>query len=385
MKYLIVGDASSMHIFNFIRTVLLPQNYEIYLATLSAAPIKPDFLAFYEENHVHVLTIARKGQNGKKMSRLQRAMNNIKRLMMLKGLPTMDVCHVQSVYKTSMLLVFLNRKKFKSTIFTYWGSDILDQSKFTLWIREQCFSFASVITVTVENMKNEFEKIHGTKYQDKFVISRFATDGISCIHSLKDKVTRAECRTEYHIPTDKICITCGYNAFPAQRQDECLKIINSLSSEQKQKIFVIIPMQYGRENASYIENVKQLAQKCEFNTLILEEYVPFEQSVKLAISTDIYLHMRATDAFSNALKEHVYAKSYVIKGNWLKYPELDNMGAQILSLEKFEDLKSVLEKLLDNFVPLVNIELFDPIFELYSTDAVCKQWQSVINRALEAE
>lgn len=374
-----------MHIFNFIRTVLLPQNYEIYLATLSAAPVKSSFFAFYKENHVHVLTIARKGQSRKKKSKTERAMNSIKRLMLLKGLPTMDVCHVQSVYKTSMLLVFLNRRKFKSTIFTYWGSDILDQSKFTLWIREQCFSFASVITVTVQNMKSEFEKIHGMKYQDKLVISRFATDGISCIHSLKDKITRTECRMEYHVPVGKICVTCGYNAFPAQRQDECLKILNSLSSEQKQKIFVIIPMQYGRENATYIENVKQMAQKCEFGTLILEEYVPFEQSVKLAISTDIYLHLRATDAFSNALKEHVYARSYVIKGNWLKYPELDDMGAQVLSLEKFEDLKCALEKLLDDFVPFEKMELFDPIFELYSTEAVRKQWQSIIIRALETE
>lgn len=374
-----------MHIYNFIRTVLLPQHYEIYLATLSAAPIKPDFLAFYEKNHVHVLTIARERQNKGKLSKLDRMLNHFRRLTMLSGLPVMDICHVQSVYKTSMMLVLLNRKRIRRTIYSYWGSDILDQSKLTLWLREKCFSFANVITVTVKNMKHEFEKIHGTKYHDKLVISRFATDGISCIHSLKDRVTRAECREEYQIPAGKICITCGYNAFPAQRQDECLEILNELSSENKKKIFVIIPMQYGRESAEYIANVKRVAQSCDFETLILEKYVPFEQSVKLAISTDIYLHMRATDAFSNALKEHVYAKSYVIKGIWLKYPELDDMGAQVLSVNDLMDLRYELDVLLEDFKPLEKIELFAPMYDLYSTEAICAQWRSVINRALEAE
>ena len=66
-------------------------------------------------------------------------------------------------------------------------------------------------------------------------------------------------------------------------------------------------MQYGRMNdTDYINAVKQEQERADFDCIILKDFVPFEMSAKLAIATDIYLHLRDTDAFSNALKEHVY-------------------------------------------------------------------------------
>lgn len=40
MKYLVIGDSNSVHIYNFVKTVLLPNEYEVYLITLSVKPIR---------------------------------------------------------------------------------------------------------------------------------------------------------------------------------------------------------------------------------------------------------------------------------------------------------------------------------------------------------
>ena len=144
-----------------------------------------------------------------------------------------------------------------------------------------------------------------------------------------------------------------------------------------------MPLQYGKLEDGYVQEVKNIAEKCDFQCLILEKFVPFEESVKLAIATDIYIHLRDTDAFSNALKEHVYAKSHIIKGDWLKYPELDEMEASIISIPKYEELIPNITSLMD-LIKISNgeIEVFEPIFELYSTQAIKKQWEDVILKVL---
>ncbi len=64
MKYLVIGDANSMHIYNFVNTVLLPRGYEIHLLTLSSRPLRESYQQFYDEKGVKVHSIANKGYKG---------------------------------------------------------------------------------------------------------------------------------------------------------------------------------------------------------------------------------------------------------------------------------------------------------------------------------
>jgi hypothetical protein len=181
-------------------------------------------------------------------------------------------------------------------------------------------------------------------------------------------------------------ITCGYSAYAEQHQDVCIEAIQKLPPALRERIYVIVPMQYGRlDDHAYIEKVSTLAAHCDFPCEILREYVPFEKSVKLAIATDIYLHVRDTDAFSNALKEHVFAGSFVIKGDWLNYIELAEMRAPIQSISSLDDLEDVLYSTLKEYRISQEIKLFNPIYEMYSTASINSQWQDVLNRVLADE
>ena len=267
-------------------------------------------------------------------------------MRLMKSVPHMDICHVHSVYKTAMAMVLANRNKFDRLILSYWGGDIEDRSPETVKLREKCFPLADVITVTVQQTMRDFQALHGHVFDDKLRVTRFSTRGIDCIAGLRNTTTRMECRDYYGIPRDKLCITCGYSAYAEQHQDQCLREMMKLPAELREKIFVIVPMQYGRFDEEYIGRVYQAKSECDFACTILEEYVPFEVSAKLAVATDIYLHLRDTDAFSNSLKEHVYAGSTVVTGKWLNYIELEQMHAAMVSIGSMEELCDTLAKLI---------------------------------------
>lgn len=385
MKYLVVGDAASMHIYNFVKTVLLPRGYEVHLLTLSTERIKEKYREFYLEKGVFLHSLAEKNyKNLGKKDKLHRILNLIRKFFLWVEIPKIDICHIHSVYKTSVMMSLVNRFKYKKLIASYWGGDIEDRTGNIVRVREKCFKRAEVITVTVQQTLNDFREIYGNAYDDKLMVCRFATDGINCINKISKTATREECRQSYGIPDNKICITCGYSAYREQHQDRIIKELTKLPKELKEKIFVIVPMQYGRmTDTEYLSAVAAAAESADFDCVVLREFVPFEMSARLAVATDIYLHLRDTDAFSNALKEQVYAGSLVIKGDWLKYIELEEMKAPIISIPDFDSLEKTVETCLKNLTLSKKIQLFEPIYELYSADSVVSQWGAVIDRALK--
>ena len=385
MKYLIIGDANSMHIFNFIKTVLLPRKYEVHVLTLSNKPVRDMFFDYYLENGVVVHSIYQKGYSGlDKTDKTHRVLNLWRKFRLMKDVPTVDVCHVHSVYKTSMAMVLNNKKKFKKLILSYWGGDIEDRSSKVIELRRKCFEFADAITVTVKQTYNEFREIYGNKYDDKLSVCRFATAGIDFINGFVGKITKQDCRKSYGIPEGKICITCGYSAYREQHQDKCLEEIQKLPDEIRCKLFVIVPMQYGKlDDKEYFAKVESAKNNADFDCVILKEFVPFEMSARLAVATDIYLHLRDTDAFSNALKEHVYGGSHIITGSWLKYIELEELKAPMTVIDSFDQLNKTLINILKNFEIKKDLEPFEPIYELYSGDKIVEQWSQVVDIALK--
>lgn len=376
-KYLIIGDANSMHIYNFVKTVVLPLDYEIHLMTLSCERVKESYREFYKINNITLHSIAEKlGKTVPNATRKQRLFNLIKKWKLARSLPNFDICHIHSVYKTSMLLYLMNRKKFRYLIASYWGGDIEEKRSFVVKMRKKCFRYAKAITVTTKKTYEDFQEIYGTIFNNKLQICRFATAGIECIRSIYTKKDAFECKKDLDIPTQKICITCGYSAYAEQHQDTILSKIALLPNEIKKSIFVIVPMQYGRYNKEYIDKVHNEAEKCGCEYRILEEYYSFEKNAEVTVATDIYIHMRDTDAFSNSLKEQVYSGSQCLVGSWLKYYELEEINVDIMRVDNFDSLP---DKLLESILSKKNKkELVVPIYELYSSEAIKAQWGNII-------
>lgn len=64
--------------------------------------------------------------------------------------------------------------------------------------------------------------------------------------------------------------------------------------------------------------------------------------------------------------------------DWLRYPELDEMKANVESIPSFDSLGERLEKAVEETKIQDKITLSEPIYELYSTQAVKNQWNELI-------
>ena len=237
MKYLVIGDANSMHIYNYTKNFLLPRGYEIHLLTLSVNPVKESYKDFYKQNGVMLHSVAEKNYKGlNKTDKFHRILNLLRKLWLMHDVPKVDVCHLQSVYKTSVMMARLFKQKHKKLILSYWGGDLLEKDPKIIKLIKKCLNRADCITVTVKHSLELFKIVYGNEFDNKLQVCRFATAGIDCINEIEKTQTLAECRESYNIPKDKICITCGYSAYREQHQDRCLEIIGTLPKELKEKI-----------------------------------------------------------------------------------------------------------------------------------------------------
>ncbi|MBE6529484.1 MAG: glycosyltransferase [Ruminococcaceae bacterium] len=380
LNYLIIGDANSMHIFNYVQNVLGFEKYHVALLTLSTKRVREEYRNFYQQHNVKLYSIAEQyGSDVPNGTKKQRIVNFLRKFKLAKSLPKFDVCHIHSVYKTSLVFYLLNKRKFKTLIASYWGGDIEDRSKFLVKLRAKCFRKANVITVTAQQTLQDFHGIYGTKFDEKLKICRFATAGIECVKKVFTEHSVPECKEILGFPKDKFCITCGYSAYAEQHQDTMVKQISTLPQEIKDRIFISVPMQYGVFEESYMKSVYSALENSGCQYTVLREYFPFEKKAAEAIATDLYLHMRDTDAFSNSLKEQVYAGTSVVIGTWLKYPELEQMKADVIWADSFDELPEIV---LNCMKQPKEKRLFDTIYDLYSFEAVKKQWNEVIDFAV---
>lgn len=378
LRYLIIGDANSMHIFNYVKNILPQGKFEVSLLTLSTNRVRKEYREYYKDNNVTLYSIAENfGGDIPNKTLKQRLLNFIKKYRLAKSLPKFDICHIHSVYKTSLLFYQWNRKKIKYFIASYWGGDIEDKSKLLIKLRRKCFRWADVITVTAQQTLIDFHCIYGDEFDEKLKICRFATAGIECIKEIFMEKTIDECKEIVGFSKNKYCITCGYSAYAEQHQDVMVRQIARLPQEIKDKIFISVPMQYGKFEKKYIDDVYSALKNCGCEYRVLREYSSFKEKAAEAIATDLYLHMRDTDAFSNSLKEQVYAGTRVVIGNWLKYPELEQMRANVIWANDFENLPQIIEMCLST--QSRKKVLFDPIYEMYSFESVRKQWNEVID------
>lgn len=377
MKYLIISDASSVHVYNFIKNILAGRGHEIHILTHNPRPLPKQYAEYYAQNGVKVYLPGTKGSSGGKIGKLWRL---IMRIWFILKIGRCDVCNIH--YAASLSCVLYNRFRFlyKKLIISYWGTDILVSHPKETENQRRILRYADVITVTVEHSRQVFVKKFGEQYNDKLLIARFPAGSMSAIEEASHKYTKQYCRSEFGIEDNKVCIVAGYNADPSQHQDIILNQFCQLSKELKEKIHLIIPMQYGRGNQEYIHRVKKIASSCDFPVDILEDYVPFERNAIMYLATDIYLNLRDTDAFSNAMKEQVFSGSTMIQGRWLVYEEMDECKAPVVKINSLDELSNVLSDFLATFEYSDEIKLFYPLYDIFSVAAANKSWDIVFSK-----
>ncbi len=374
MKYLIISDAASMHVYNFIRFFLVGQGYDITVLRHSVGDIPEKYQQFYDENNIRIVTPPKQvGRKGPVIT-VKRFLSKLK---FFKQYGKADVCHIHYTHAVSCILYLLFKKNFKKLIVTFWGTDILNPPKFEAFMQKKVLPYADKITVTVKNSYKVFQNRFGHKYDGKLEVVHFPSGAVPKIKEMSEKLTKQQCREQFNVPDEKLLLVCGYNADPAQRQDICLKEISMLPPELKDRLHILVPLQYSRIDNGYIDRVKQAAENCGCSYEVLEEYVPFERNAVMCLATDIYLNLRISDAFSNAMKEQITAGSLMIQGDWLNYIEVDEMNAPVVKISELSELHTALEKVIKEYKFKTDNEIFYPMYNIFDPDALKKEWDRI--------
>lgn len=376
MKYLVVSDAGSMHVYNFIKNNLMGRGWEIYVLSHSVVPIPNLYMQFYKENNIKVISTIEKSY-ANKTGLIYKLRKLYFKYKCLRQLGSVDVCHIHCLASSSCLLYLLIRKRIKHLILTFWGSDILKNRKGESFLQKKCFPYADCITLSTERTYNVFLKKFGSFYKDRLYLVRFISGALKDIKFNLNCYTRKECKEYLGFPTDKYIVMLGYNADPDQHQDKCVNALRNIDNKLKNQIYVVVPMQYARSNQVYIDKVKDALSVSGFPYCVLEKYFDSKEMAILSIATDIYVNVRATDAFSCCMKEQLYSGTYMIQGDWLEYIELESIKWPIEKISSIEQLANALSTIIKKYPESIPKRQCDLMWKLFSPEGVRTQWDAV--------
>lgn len=345
MRVLIVGDAYSIHTYNFIKYTLLDIHVEdIIVWDLSEnvdEVTKNEHDLFYKTNCINVVRKETDGQD--KFYDLKKGFERIKEFGIY------DVCHLHFLGYEAVTIGLLVRKICGKLISNYWGSDWLRADDSLKQYQKYLLEVSDYIVTDSLQIYKQVNEHYQQRFKEKLKYIRFKMPVISKIQSSDFSADiRNNFIEKYHIPSDKIVVTCGYGASKAHNHRGIIKAIKNIPITNRRKLFVIIPMTYGKE-AEYLREVKQDLEDIEIDFTVIEDYLSFTEVALLRLATDIFINVEPTDAYSSTMIEYSYCKKVVIIGKWLDYSELEKQGAYYEKVERIEDITRVLEKCIKNF------------------------------------
>lgn len=284
------------------------------------------------------------------------------------------ICNV--IYILSKLKLFKNNR----IILTMYGSDFYRSEQKYKKKMGKYFEIIDKINFTNPKMLEEVDLFYNNKFQDKFKLVSFGLSNLEEIKKNEKKISKEEIKLEYGIKPDKIVITCGYNAIEQQQHEKIIKAILKLDDKIKEKIYLIFPMNYGRDKQGRIDKVEKILAETKVDYFISKEYLTGEKLAKLRRVSDVMINIQTTDQFSGSMQEYIFSGNLIITGNWLPYDILEKKGIKLLKVDKVDEIKENIEKIFYEKIVYSrkDIELAKQIiWELSSWDSNLKKWKSL--------
>lgn len=383
MKLLIVGDANTIHFYNYLKVVIKDlKNIQVTIFDITEAKHKIDiFYDYYEKNSMTIIS----GNSFLKPKKLLPKITLLLRILSmsraLKKLGCFDYCIIHFNEILRVCAVLINAMKYGKIIPVFWGSDLLRNKKIKSFYYQYLFHKAYKIIFNTENMKKTFENIYGDKFKVKTEVIKFplmSFDKIDILRKEKDLILLKE---DFGIPQSKYIVVCGHSGTKEEQYEKLVNAISKCDENIKQKCYFLFLMTYGNIDLySYQNSIKNLVKEKKIDGQVLCKYMEHNEMLKLFLCSDIYITTITTDAFSGVMQEHLYTGAMLIYGQWLNYLELDNSGIIAKSIQTVDEVTSALEYI------VMNLEDFKPklinnskiISDISSPQNICRYWHDKV-------
>lgn len=267
------------------------------------------------------------------------SMTDLKTILEL--LPIYDVAHLLWMDWELAYMYRLIRKKCRVLNLNVGGSDFYRAGAEEREAKKSLIACADRIMAQTEATVREFVEYYGEIAKNKTYLLPYGIEVLEWINS--STISKTVIKEKYHIPIDKIVITCGHNANEAHQHLKIIDAVEKLPEGMKEQLVCVFPMTYPPGKDLYIRQVRDRLEKSGINHVILTEFMNFQEMAEYARISDIMIHVQITDQLSSAMLEEMYAGSIVVAGSWLPYKSLHDMGIFFMDVDSVSDTSASLE------------------------------------------
>lgn len=342
---LLVGDFSSIHMYNFVMNVIGYGNFKCtgYHINGGFEGINKVYLDFYKVKLEKLVP----GVNTDVLSKKGPVPYIKQSITIIRSLGFFDILHIQSARTFICPAFYLTHKQFDKIILTFWGSDLYRVSNLKLLIALPLMNRADIISMMVPDMKVFF--------QNKPFIFRRLSKKIKVIDfgsMLYDKIDyyleeKEHIKESFGYSSSKLLCVIGYVGRPQMQQYEAIEAILPCLINNKDKVQLAVPA-YGISEKNY-GKIHSILEESGIEYKIFTEFMDVETVSQFRAISDIFIHPQTSDALACAVLENLYAGTVLINGEWLNYSTLDDAHAYYLRFSSFNSLPIVLEGVLTNF------------------------------------
>ena len=372
-RVLMIADADSFWTRRLMEHLLLPEGYDLVLFPIWGDGGK--YADFYRQNGVtvyrdrHTLPVIRHIPRLRMWARIALNARGLMRL------GPFDIVHNHYLSQRDLALGRLVARRFRARwVCSFWGSDLMRAGALALGRMKPYLRACDAVSVHSELNRGMIRRLYGEDVAQKTALLYFGQTGYADIDRARGRFTPAQCRARFGIAPDRFVICVGYSASSAQQQLEVIQALSLLPPERLGRVTLVLQQTYGENDPAYVARTRELAGRLPCQTVALTQFLGPEDSAMLRLSADVFILAIRTDAFSASMQEYLYAGACVLKGAWLGYPQLEEMGIELESFRDFGDLPALVARAMDGGLSGLSQEQRALFPRLYSWEAVRESW-----------
>lgn len=367
-KVLIIGESDMVYVKEYVENMLkFDSSFKFTILTFT----KKRYLEFYKKNNIKLIHMRYECDS------FEVNFQNKIILSLLRG--KFNFVHVHAVTFKTLELATIIAGNSSKIIASYWG---FLSSKSEVKKIEPLLNKVYKISFVTENLKEDFNKNYGCKYDNKCYCFDF---GNGCISTMKNLMKGNElsnlmgkAKEELGFPTDRIIVAIGYCGRRDQQHLKVLDELEKLPKEILSKLYLFFHFSYSVTDKSYQKQIYSRLKRFDkygCNYKISDEYMTGDRIAYLRLAVDVFINAEIMDALSGSMLEYLFGGTLVFNPEWLDYSVLERNGVFYI---KYDDLDDLPNKFIDNINGIKALKHNrKPIWDMCSWNKLVKKWYSL--------
>lgn len=372
-KILLIADSDALWTKRAVEYLLLPAGYEIVIFPIWGH--KGQFDDYYREHGVTVYKDSHRLPVIRFIPRVRMWARIALNARDLAKLGPFDVVHNHYLSQRDLALGQRIARRFHARwVCTFWGSDLLRASDRALRQMLPYLRRCDRLTACNERMRDKLRQSCGEELYQKTRMTIWGQDGFAAIDRVLAAEGREACRAYYGIRKDSYVVSIGYSADNAQHQLEVVEALSALPKETLSHMTLVLQQTYVKRDPAYMERVRQAAEALPCQAVVLRDFLDLTETARLRLCADLFILAISTDAFAASMQEYLYAGAVFLMGDWLGYPQLDELGIPINRFHEYKELPALIQQAMNGKLSKAADEQRALLPGHYSWDAVRKDW-----------